>query len=186
MADQDQRSLLRIALGLSGVVVVLVGMYFMSTLVNEVLLAVILTLLVVPLSTWLQKRGLSSKWANLLIVLAVLVIVVLLIVVIAFSLAGLVRDLPVYERGLDDTNTQLQNQLESYGMDGDSVSAALTSVSKKVLGIGASIAGNLIGYVVNVVFVILIFAFMLFDAAGLRTRMQLAFTGDNPTLKRCP
>lgn len=184
VADQDRRSVLRLTLGLGGAVLVLAGMMYMSTLVNQVLLAAFLTLLLVPVSQRLQKRGMSGKWANLLIVLMVLVIVLILAVLVVYSLAGLVRDLPVYERGLDDTKAQIQAQLESTGMDGESVASALTSVSKQVLGIGASIAVNLAGYAVNGFFVILIFAFMLFDAAGVRTRLQRAFSSDHPTLSR--
>jgi AI-2 transport protein TqsA len=182
--DQDQRSVLRLTLGLGGFIVILVGMYYMSGLVNQVLLAAFLTLLMVPVSQRLQKRGMSSKWANLLIILFVLVVLLLLILFLIYSLAGLVTDLPIYEQGLDETKVQIQTQLESMGVDGESVATALTSVSKRILGIGASIATGLVGYLVSTFFVILMFAFMLFDAVGVRTRMQRAFSSDNPTLSR--
>jgi predicted PurR-regulated permease PerM len=72
MVDTNQRTVLSLTLGLGGFVVILVGMYYMSGLVNQVLLAAFLTLLLVPVSQRLQKRGMSSKWANLLIILLVL------------------------------------------------------------------------------------------------------------------
>jgi predicted PurR-regulated permease PerM len=112
------------------------------------------------------------------------VVVVALIAFLIFSLAGLVTDLPIYEQGLDDTKAQIQAQFESMGMGGESVAEALTSVSRRVLGIGASIAVNLVGYLVSVFFIILMFAFMLFDAGGFRSRMQRASTATQPGPKR--
>ncbi len=182
--DQDQPSVLRLTLGLGGFVLILAGMYYMSGLVNQVLLAAFLTLLLVPVSESLQKRGIGKKWANVLVILLVLVALFLLIAFLVYSLTGLVTDLPVYEQGLDETKSQLETRLQSMGMDGETVANAITSVSKSILRIGAAVAAGMVGYAVDIVFVILMFAFMLFDAGNFRTRMQRAFSADHPTLSR--
>ncbi|MFN2199830.1 MAG: AI-2E family transporter [Caldilineaceae bacterium] len=182
--DQDSRTILRLALGLGGFVLILAGMFYFSSLVNEVLLAAFLTLLLVPLSSWLQRHGLSRTWANVLVLLLVVFAVAVLILFLVFSLTGLVSELPNYESGLDDTESQIQSSLASLGLNGDSVASAVASASKTILGIGASIAAGMVGYIVDGVFTILIFAFMLFDAAGFRTRMQRAFSMDHSTLER--
>jgi hypothetical protein len=152
VTDQDSRSVLRLTLGLGGGVLILAGMMYMSTLVNQVLLAAFLTLLMVPVSGWLQKYGLSKAWANVLVVVFVLVVVVLLGIFIVYSLAGLVKELPGYESNLDATKGQIQTQLESLGVDGATVTSDLTAAAKQVLGLGASIAANWVGYAVDLVF----------------------------------
>jgi AI-2 transport protein TqsA len=184
LEQQNTRSVLRLTLGLGGFVVILAGLAYLSGLVNQVLLAAFLTLLLVPVADSLQKRGMKRQWANLLIVLAVLAAVVLLGTLVILSLANLVKELPVYGNGLEETNTQLQNQLESMGIDGESVANTLTDVGRQVLAIGASILANLVGYAVDVVFILLMFAFMLFDAVGVRARISRAFSSDRPLLVR--
>ncbi len=180
----DDRSILRLTLGLGGFIIILVGMYYMSDLLNQVLLALILTLLMVPLSRKLQSRGMKGKWANLLIILLVLFVAIGLVLFLVYSLASLVTEIPVYEQGLDDTRAQIIDQFEQRGMDGDAIAGALTGISKQVLGIAASLSVGIVNIIVSAVFVILMFAFMLFDAGNMRARLNRAFSSHHPTLSR--
>lgn len=183
-AEPNSRSVLRLTLGLGGFVVILAGMAYMSELVNQVLLAIFLALVLLPLSEWLQRHGLGRTWANVLVVILVLVFGVLVLLFLVYSLAGLVTDLPAYEQGLDQTRVQIQARLESMGMEGDAAATAITSAGRRILGIGAIVAAGMVGYIVDAVFVLLMFAFMLFDAGGVRERMRRAFSADRATLAR--
>jgi len=181
---QEDRTILRLTLGLGGFIVILAGMHYMRDLVNQVLLAVFLTLLLAPLSASLVKRGLKPNWANLLVILLVLVVAAALGLFLVYSMAGLVTDIPVYEDSLDQTGAQWQSQLAAWGFKGDVATNAVTGVSKQVLSIVASIGVGVAGIAIDAVFVLLMFAFMLFDVGGARKRLRLAFSADHPTLSR--
>jgi predicted PurR-regulated permease PerM len=75
-ATPGQSHYLRVLLVLAATVVVLVGMRLSATVLNPILFAVVLSLLVSPVYTWLGRRGIPTPLA-LIIMLAGLTILFL-------------------------------------------------------------------------------------------------------------
>ena len=92
-------------------------MHVMSGLVNQVILALFLTLIMTPVSRRLQKH-MSATWANVLIILGVVVTVFVLMAFIILSLGSLVTDLPAYEQRIDQTSAEINQTLGVAGPAG--------------------------------------------------------------------
>jgi predicted PurR-regulated permease PerM len=62
---RDRPTFLRVMLVLAATVVVLVGMRLAAPVLNTVLFAVVLSLLVGPVYSWLRLRGIPTPWPSL-------------------------------------------------------------------------------------------------------------------------
>ncbi len=177
------RSILRIAIGLGGFVIIMAGMHIMSGLVNQVVLALFLTLIMAPLSRRLQKH-MGANWANVLVIVLVVIIAIALLLFVVVSLGSLLKHVPSYQDGISQTGAQVSQTLASYGIQSDQVIAAVESFGKRVLQLGVVLSASMVSIGTSAVFVLLMFAFMIGDVAGMRTRFGKAFSDDNPTMKR--
>ena len=71
-APGSGRSILRLIVGVAGIVVILVGVRFLAYFVNLVLLSLLIAVLFAPMQRRLVARGLP-RWAALTIVILVIV-----------------------------------------------------------------------------------------------------------------
>ncbi len=183
-AEVSPNSILRLVLGVAGVVVILAGMRAGAPIVNLILIAGLFTLLFIPLLHWLQGRGLKPWLALTLVILLVLVIGLALVGLIGVSLAGLVDKVPAYEQQLAQQSDQLRAQLQARGVDAATFTSTAEAVGKQLLNIMAGLAADIAGLLINALFVLLIFGYMLAESDGFARRMRRAVGPDSVALAR--
>jgi AI-2 transport protein TqsA len=171
-------------MGVGAVILILAGMWAGKSIVNLVLFAALLTLLCVPLSEWLQKKGLNSGLAVTLIILLVLFGALLLIGLVGVSAASVVLKIPEYQDLLSSQSDELAQALQARGVDISAFTSTLKVVATALFGLIAGIAANLVGFLVDGAFMLLIFGYMLADANNLGGRLRAIVPLSNPFLAR--
>ena len=177
-------SILRLILGVAGTVVILAGMRAASSIVNMVLMAALLTMVFVPLYTWLQRKGLKSWLALISVFLVVALIGLGLLGLFGVTVVGLVDNASTYQQELEQQTAQLQQALQARGVDASTYTSALESAGKQLLSVLVGMAADVTGMIVNSVFVLLIFGYMLAESDGLVRRMRVAVDPDSVAYAR--
>jgi AI-2 transport protein TqsA len=186
MSTQDRaaNSIISPLMGMGAVILILVGMWAGRSIVNLVLFAALLTLLFVPLSNWLQKKGLSSGLTVTLIILVVLIAALLLIGLVGISAASIVQKIPEYQEQLSSQSDELNQTLQAQGVDMSAFTSTLEAAAGALFGLITDVAANLASFLVNGAFMLLIFGYMLADAQNLGRRLRAVVPVDNPFLAR--
>jgi len=103
---RDRPTFLRVMLILAATVVVLAGMRLAVPILNSVLFAVVLSLLVSPLYSWLKRRGIPTPLALVTMLVGLTIVFLGLFFILAVSIAR-------FSAGIGSYATQVNEQLSS-------------------------------------------------------------------------
>lgn len=161
-----------VVLGLAGTTIALGGMRAASSLLSPVLLALVLVVVVHPLLTGLQARGVPRWLAIALSAVVVDGCLLLLAAALALSLGQLATVLPGYSAQWNHLLEQVSARLTALGIGRDEVTSALHSVSpSSVVGLVGGLVSGLLSALTGFVLVLATVAFMCADAASLPARL---------------
>jgi predicted PurR-regulated permease PerM len=171
--------------GLASIFVIIWGTRYLATVLNPILLAIVITITVLPLPNRLMKRGLSAG-ASVVITIVVVFGALLLVAWLVFASMGqLSSDVPGYESTAAAAATE-----PSAGPTGqpqvDAILAQIQSAidAKQAAQILVKTIAALAPSVVQLFMTGLIFAFMLSSAIALPRTARGSFNPDSPVLRR--
>jgi len=98
-------------------VIVVAGMQAAVSIIVPLLLAVFLAIICTPALFWMEKKGISTFPAILLISLVILVAGLLVGSLLTVSIANFTKNLPGYAQKLEDTFTMLLTWLQNRGIE---------------------------------------------------------------------
>jgi len=128
---------------LAAIIVILLGIREFSTVINPTLLALVITITVLPIPGKLTKRGIPAWISLILTILMVILILGLVIMTIFFSAIRLSSDLPAYVVNASvNYNESLSNLLTGSG-NGPTPSQILIQIGPLISKI-ASVAGSIL------------------------------------------
>jgi len=183
-APGSGRSILRLIVGVAGIVVILVGVRFLAYLVNLVLLSLLIAVLFAPMQRRLIARGLP-RWAALTIVILVIVVGSLVVFVTAgLAFASALPNLPAYEQQFQTQLSQTSRILTERGIDTSPFSDALSKATQVALTILIGVASGVVSVLVFWGLGMLIVGFALFEADSFPRLLQRAIGGRTPTYQR--
>jgi predicted PurR-regulated permease PerM len=161
-------------------VVVIAGMRAAASLLSQVLLAAFLAVICFPPLAWLQRKGVPTPLALLIVVVVGVTAVVLAVALIGTSVADFTRSLPDYQRALLEQTRDLVAWLEDKGID---LSAAIEQPgldTRRLLSFASTLLGTMGSLSSNAAVILLIFFFILVEAAILPDKMRAipGFTRD--------
>lgn len=177
MSESAQRLLFLLG-GLACVVVIFAGIQGAAQILNPILLAVIVTVAVLPLPQRLMKRG-APSWLALVITIGVVVLALALVGVLLFiSATRLATDIPAYAAarqaeegiylGLEDFEAAFQTIVS-------------TETASRVTGV---ILGWIVNFAVTFFLMILIFVFMISAAVSMSPKQRSSFSLSLPFMSR--
>jgi AI-2 transport protein TqsA len=164
-----------LVLAVAGLLVAALAVQQFAAMVAPVVLALILVIAVHPTTGILHRRGLPMWLAVTITLIAVLAVILSLAAALALSIARLAAILPAYEERFVELVVNLRDFLASLGIGHAEVQAVLDQISFD--SIAALLGGVLAGLVTtfsNLLFLIFVVAFMVFDAAGFSSRLTRA------------
>jgi predicted PurR-regulated permease PerM len=154
-----------VLLGTACGVVVVGGMRGIAHLIGPVFLALMLTVTVSPIATWLRRRGAPAWAAMLAILVAANLILVALGAALVVSIAQLIDILPQYQSQFAALRDDLVNGLAGLGVSTEQIRSAVTGANPStVLRIVETIFGGLAGLLSNSLFLLAVVLFMCVDA----------------------
>ena len=120
----------------ASLVVVVAGLKAAQTFFLPLLMALFLTILCVPPMRWLERRGLPTWLATLLVIAGAILAVLAVAVVIGGSLQSFYVELPFYRARLDGMVQTALSWLSGHGIDisaqpGQSISIESSAISDR-------------------------------------------------------
>jgi AI-2 transport protein TqsA len=163
----------------ASIFVILFGIRASSSIINPILLAIVITITVLPVPSRLTKRGMPGWMALVVSILVVVGLLALVIVTVFFSATTLSTALPTY---LASGAQQANNELSSIGNSQTSIQIeqVTRSVGPVVQGILSSVANLLVQFGLALV----IFFFMISAALALPAPSRLGLDPNIPAISR--
>src|SRR5262245_18755650 len=107
---------LRLIVGATGVVILFAALHWAPPIVNMLLLALLITLVALPLKRLLQRRGRSPRLAYVLTLAAIFVVSGLILAVGFISIGQVVVNTPTYNARFQEQLADLVNNAASAGV----------------------------------------------------------------------
>lgn len=183
---EQTKPLLYLLVGLASVFIIIAGIRDLAFILNPILLALVITITVIPLPGWFARRGLPG-WMSLvmtfLVVLGMISVVLLLLFVGMAQLSDVVTSL----RGTGgSTSAVVESQADLMGIQVDDITSAVEDLitSQRLTNLASTLLGTLFVGVSQAFLVMLIFAFMLSSALALPSSARMGLRADHPLLHK--
>ncbi|WP_429518574.1 AI-2E family transporter [Rhodococcus sp. BE178] len=158
----------------AGAVVSIAGIKTFAGILGPVFLALMRTIAVQPIQSWMQRRRLPAWLGMITAVIAVYLILIGLVGALALSAAQLATQLPQYADTVDDLLDGLRSALAGAGVNSDQIHNALSSIDVgKVVALIESALQSLLGVFSNLFFILALLLFMAFDGMSIGKKMQV-------------
>ena len=168
--------------GFASIFIILSGIRALSSVINPILLALVITITVLPLPGRLNARGVPGWLSFVLTILLVVGILGLVILTVFFSVSRLSLQLPTYmTAGADQAAGQIQQLFNNPGFLLDQTNSLNVTLRSPVVQNVIAIAANI---VLQFGLTLLIFFFMLSAAVGLPSAARLGLDPSNPSFGR--
>jgi predicted PurR-regulated permease PerM len=165
--------------GGASIFLILFGIRGSASIINPILLAVVITITVLPLPSRLTKRGMPGWLALVISILMVILLLGLVIGTVFFSVTRLSSELPTY---LSSASQQASADLSS--TQNPETSAQVEQASLTLGSLARSLVQNVLNLLVQFGFALVIFFFMISAALSLPTPSRLGLDPNSPTLAR--
>ncbi len=174
-------SIVRYLLAAAAIVVVVFGLKNSSAVLAPIFFAATLAILFTPLLRWLEKKGLPSWLAMLVMVLGLGGFIVLMIIILTISLQQLALRLPVYQELVQQRIDTLGTALGNIGIDlQDALNSFVTSSSIALAKTAINITLGVLGNSATIVFFLFLLFLMLVESKSIATKFQTRLqTGNN-------
>ena len=174
-----ERVLLIIAL----VFIIIIAVKMTAYLVSLILMAIILSMLVLPAVNWLKTKGLSNFSAVLIITIVACLIILAGFFLTALSFNSLVSDLPQYQQELNTRLADISVILVSFGFPSDALSPSSFDIGD-MLGYAVSGATSFFEGIMFLFFVAVTTFFILLDSPRLFTQIESSLGKDAEALRK--
>ncbi|AHH14847.1 putative membrane protein [Nocardia nova SH22a] len=173
-----------VVLAAAGAVVAIGGMKVFSGVLGPAFLALMLTMAVQPVQTWVQRRG-WRPWIGMVAALFFVVLILLILLgSLVLSVAQLASELPKYTDKLNTMLDGIRHTLSDAGVDTDQIQNTLNGIDVgKVVDLLSATLSNALGIFSDLFFVLALLLFMAIDgmmidrklAVVARARPEIAY-----------
>ena len=173
--------LLPIALlvGLASIFVVMFGLKATAPILNPILLAIVITIAVLPLSHWLMRHRLSPWLAIAVTVLFVVGGMLLVLILFGYGVAGLSARVPEYADSIASKSSQVWSQMQQLGAD---LSEAPSTGD--ITPLLETLVDSFVGAITVVFTTLLIFVFLLAGSVSLAAGSRKGLDIQDSTVKK--
>jgi AI-2 transport protein TqsA len=158
----------------ASLVVVVAGLNAAQAFFVPLLMALFLTILCLPPMRWLERRGLPTGLAALIVIVGAILSVLAIAIIIGGSLQRFYVELPFYRARLDGMVQTALSWLNGHGVDISVQDLTADINSGAIMDLAGTIATSLLSAFSSVVLVLLLMAFMLLELHGASRKVRLA------------
>jgi AI-2 transport protein TqsA len=160
-------------------IIIVAGMKASIVIVVPFLLAVFLSIICAPPLFWMQKKGISSIVAILILMSGVVCIQILLITLVSSSIVDFSQNIPFYQERLRLVTIESLEFLSKFGVVLEADKIAQVFNPSRILKLVANTLNGLGGMLTNTFFIFLTFIFILLEAAGFPHKLRAIFNDKN-------
>jgi predicted PurR-regulated permease PerM len=167
---------------LAAFVILFAGMRAAADVLVPFMLAAFLATVTAPLVLWMCEHGVPRGVAVATALLVDIGALAAIGAVLGESLNALYAQIPVYQEQITGAIEQGSGVLRRMGIPPESIEKQISSAS--MMGVVTMALKSVAGMVSNLVIVLIIVAFMLFEATGIRTKLRNVFGADPERLHK--
>lgn len=179
-----KRKTSQILVTIASFVVVVAGMSAAKVVLVPFLLAAFIAIITAPPLFWLQRKGLPTWLALLIVILGVLFIALLMAGLVGSSVKDFSRDLPVYEAKLKQQTSLITEWLERLGVDISGLSLTKIFDPGAAMKLVATLLNSLGNMLANGFLILMTVIFMLLEASGFPAKLRTVLGGPESSLVR--
>ena len=158
-------------------VIVVAGMSAAKVIVVPFLLAAFIAIIVAPPLFWLQRKGLPTLIALLIVVLGVLLVGLLISYLIGSSVNDFSDNLPAYQARLEQQTSSVINLLEKHGVDTSGLSLTEVFNPGTIMRLVATSLNSLGSMLTNGFLILMTVVFILLEASGFPAKLRAVMGG---------
>ncbi|MEN8265215.1 MAG: AI-2E family transporter [Nitrospirota bacterium] len=174
--------LLNILITAAAFVVIIAGMRAAESLIIQFLISAFIAIICAPPLFWMQKKGVPTVVAILLIVLGIIVIGSIMTTVIGTSLNDFSRDLPSYQQRLQGKTAELLEWLQEKGIDIYKEGLLEAINPGEAMSLVAGLLTKFGKLLTNAFLILITVIFILFEASGLPIKLRAALRNPDSSL----
>jgi predicted PurR-regulated permease PerM len=149
--------------GAAAMVIIIAGLKLGAGIINQILLAFLLTMCITPLPEWLVRKGLPKSLSITISLVVVLLGGFLISVLLANSVASLVESIPEYQERLTAIYTQFQEFAKERNFDISALIQKANVSPDKVINLASKIISGLTGVISSSFVIAMLIAFMVIE-----------------------
>ena len=165
--------------GGAAIFVILFGIRGSAYIINPILLAIVITITVLPVPSRLTKRGMPGWLALVLSILMVVLLLALVIGTVFFSITKLSTELPTY---MSSASQQASADLSS--PEGSQTSIQIEQVTTSIGPVAQGVLASVMNLLVQFGLALVIFFFMISAAMALPTPSRLGLDPNTSSIGR--
>jgi len=165
-------NVLRTLIAIACVVIVIAGMQSAAVIIVPFLLAVFIAILASPFLFWLNRRGVPTALAILLVMILIITVVVGISYGIGTSINDFTRKLPEYEQLMREKMEFVYAQAEEWGMDLPRRELSEIINPGVAFDLAAKLLSQLGALLSNGLLILLIVVFILLEASGFPEKIR--------------
>lgn len=174
----------RILVTIAAFIIVVAGMSAAKAILVPFLLAAFIAIIIAPPLFWLQRKGLPTWLALLIVVLGVLLAGLLVAGLVGSSAKNFSGDLPVYEAKLKQQMTLVIGWLDKLGIDTSSLAVTELFDPGAAMKLVASLLNGLGKVLANGFLILMTVIFMLLEASSFPAKLRTVLGGPESSLSR--
>jgi predicted PurR-regulated permease PerM len=174
----------QILVTIAAFVIVVAGMSAAKVILVPFLLAAFIAIISAPPLFWLQRKGLSTWLALLIVMLGVLFIGLLMAGLVGSSVKNFSTDLPVYEAKLKQQTTLVIGWLEKLGVDISDLAVTEIFDPGAAMKLVATLLSGLGSVLTNGFLILMTVIFMLLEASSFPAKLRTVLAGPERSLVR--
>lgn len=164
----------RILVTLAALVIVIAGMRAAEAIITPFLLSIFIAVIAAPPMFFLQRRGLPSWLAMILVLAGIFGVGFMLITLVGNSVNDLITQLPEYQERLKAYTNGLVSLLSRWGLEISSEMVSQVVDPGKVLGLFTKALTGIGGVLTNAVLILFTVVFLLMEAAEIPSKLRRA------------
>ncbi len=172
----------QILLTIAAFVIVVAGMSAAKVILVPFLLAAFIAIISAPPLFWLQRKGLSTWLALLVVILGVLFIGLLMAGLVGSSVKDFSSDLPVYEAKLRQQTTLVVGWLEKLGVDISGLAVTEIFDPGAAMKLVATLLNGLGNVLTNGFLILMTVIFILLEASSFPAKLRTVLGGPESSL----
>lgn len=184
---EQSKPLLYFLVGLASVFIIISGIRDLSFILNPILLAIVITVTLLPLPAWFAAHGVPGWLSLVLTFLIVLLVIGLILLLVFVGLTQVAEFLPTMRAAaLVEAEQTIGNQASAVGLQIEQISQVIEEflLSQRLSNMLTSLLATLFTGVSQAFLVMVIFAFMLSSALALPSSSRLGLRADHPLVLR--
>ena len=165
-------------------VIIVAGMKSATVIVVPFLLALFLSIICAPPLFWMQKRGIPSILAILILMFGVVCIQMLLVTLVSSSIADFSQNIPFYQERLKILTFESLKVMSRFGVELEADKLTQIFNPSRILKFVATTLNGLGGVLTNTFLVFLTFIFILSEAAGFPNKLRAILNDKESNLEQ--